>query len=136
MEDKLGKAANLPPAHDPDTTMVKFAQAEPGHDVFAGKKDEKPKSESVARGPAGAESVVEPVREQPDAAVDQSETQRDQEAPQEADSTSEPDVSSTSEESVSSSSSSLSADSESATTQAEEAEADRARKELFPDEDI
>lgn len=139
-EDKLGKIANLAPA-DADTTALNFAQAEPGHNIFAGKEEEKPKSEAVPKAQIPVAPVV-PIQGNAEASEVHSSVQDERETLQEssqAGTTSVNSDSTTLESNIPPTSSS-SADGE--RTQAQgpveeaEAEADRARQELFPDENV
>lgn len=147
-----------------DTTTVNFGQPEPGHDIFAGKDADKPKSDSAMQQQnklAEAVSVVQNQTEKDVSVVQPPPVQEDvtpselfSSAPASSEAVSKEDVQSTEAESsvaVAESASTAAASSvaESESTAAAlsvaekavgamdeaEAEAERARNELFPDAD-
>ncbi|KAJ3557194.1 hypothetical protein NM688_g1605 [Phlebia brevispora] len=131
VEDNLGGAANLPPEDKADTTTIAFGQAEPGHDIFGGNDLEKssqvnepavepgeqePKEVSVVMAAQQTSGVVQDAAE-PDAVENESEEDSTSEAVPDATSDSQPEPEKT----------------EGPQGETEE-EAERARKELFPEE--
>lgn len=129
MEDKLGKAANLPAEDSVDTTTINFGLAEPGHDVFGGKED----SKSQAKEPVGEPGEAQEKKEISIVTTAQATTAGTQEAASEV----TDDTASIAEDS--NEAQAPTADSQDETEKKEttpeeaEAEADRARNELFPE---
>lgn len=137
VEDNLGRVANLPPEDKADTTTIAFGQAEPGHDVFGGNDLEKssqvnepavepgeqePKEVSVVMAAQQTSGIVQDAAEPDDVENDSQE-----------DSTSEPVSTSESLSEATSDSQREREKTEGPQGETEE-EAERARKELFPEE--
>lgn len=131
VEDKLGQAANLAPEDSVDTTTIAFGQAEPGHDVFGGNDLEKSKSQF-------SQPAAEPVEAQESKQVSVVQ------ASPETTETSQAAESSTNETETEAEAPSSSSPESASGSQAEpektegppgevEAEAERAREELFPE---
>ena len=128
VKNPIINAAN--PPVDADTTTVAFAQAEPGHDVFAGKVEEKPKSESLAQRP------VEAVPQQSESSLGSaSDNELSSEEPLSAINDGESNSSfSTDDAKVAVEPSSSEQDKAQGPAEEADAEAEKARQELFPEE--
>lgn len=142
VEDKLGEAANLPPVDSVDTTTLAFGQAEPGHDVFGGNVVEQVSSQvndAVAQPEAQdleskEVSVVQPAQETPEAPensvlsdtayhIDQAESSFEEPTTVDSKTEAQPETETETE-----------AEKIQGPPEEDEAEADRARQELFPED--
>ncbi|THG94769.1 hypothetical protein EW026_g6769 [Hermanssonia centrifuga] len=129
VEDNLEKAANLPVKDSPDTTTLAFGQAEPGHDVFGGDRVEQVKSEGTP-----AVKPVEDDRESKEISEIQTPAPGTQEDSQEPVASETISLSASSTESASIDSQ-VESDKTQGPSEEGEAEAEKARNELFPDDE-